>query len=213
MHLHALGQQAFPTPGTAAGEDRTAVLRFHPRAKTKLTFPGPLGSLIGAFHKALDVLKFQIPRGSTGSPPASNRKKQGRKSNRTARPVNTGAEQPDLFAARRPPHRPQGSCNCHRDGREFRDSVGLVPILGRAFRLRGRVARQRVLLTAHHENHRKNNPHANQHSHTLHKPGPYALHTPLANRLLQPPPRQPDPENSVQSCSSIQYLPPHVQPH
>ncbi len=55
VHFHTLGKQALPPVRPAPGKNRTPILGFHPRTKTKLLFPGPLGSLISPFHKACCV--------------------------------------------------------------------------------------------------------------------------------------------------------------
>ena len=52
MSLDALGKKAFAAALTPAGQRGASPLGFHAGAKTMLLFPGALGSLKSAFHRA-----------------------------------------------------------------------------------------------------------------------------------------------------------------
>jgi hypothetical protein len=51
MHLHAFGQQSFPSALTAPGERGSAALGFHARTKAMLAFARAFGWLVRTFHK------------------------------------------------------------------------------------------------------------------------------------------------------------------
>lgn len=76
VNLHALGQEAFTTALTAAGQDGAAALGFHAGAEPELLFARPFGRLVGAFHKPLKFV-WKKSGNSSGFARVVNRKKWG----------------------------------------------------------------------------------------------------------------------------------------